>query len=122
MSRSIVESEYRRMSNAAAKLMWIQSILFEVGICQLHPPLLLCDNLSATYLATNPVLHNRTKHIEIDHHFIREKVACKQLCVRYVPSENQLADIVTKALPSPRFFNLKTKLTVALAPRALKGG
>lgn len=65
MSRSSVESEYRGMSNASAELLWIQTVLSEIGIRNLPPPLLLCDNLSATYMAANPILHHRTKHIEI---------------------------------------------------------
>lgn len=70
VSRSSAESEYRGMSNAAAEISWVQSILHEIGIV-ISAPLLLCDNLSAMFLAANPVMHNRTKHIEIDQHFIR---------------------------------------------------
>lgn len=99
------------MSNAAAEIAWVQSILGELGI-QSSPPLLLCDNISATYMAANPVMHNRTKHLEVDHHFTRERVAHKQLIVRFVPSEDQLADIFTKSLHSPWFISLRTKLTL----------
>lgn len=116
VSRSSAESEYRGMSNAAAEISWLQSLLRELGVVA-APPLLLCDNINATFLAENPVMHQRTKHIEVDHHFIREKVARKQLVVRFVPSEDQLADIMTKGLPSPRFINLRTKLTVVSQPR-----
>lgn len=115
ISRSSAESEYRGLSNATVEISWVQSVLHELGITT-SPPLLLCDNVSATYIATNLVLHQRTKHIEVDLHFIREKVARKQLIVRYVPSEDQLADIMTTSLPSPRFINLRTKLTVVPKP------
>lgn len=103
VSRSSAESEYRGLSNATPELIWIQFILFEIGVGNLTTPLLLCDNLSATYMAANPILHNQAKHLEIDLHFIQEKVAHKQLFVRFVPSEDQLADVLTKALPSPHF-------------------
>lgn len=71
-------------------------------------PLLLCDNISATYyMAANSVMHSRTKHIGIDHQFIREKVAQNQLSVHLVQSEDQLADdIMTEGLHSPRFYSI----------------
>lgn len=122
VSRSSAESEYRGMSNATAELIWVQSILSEVGISSSAPPLLLCDNISATYLAANPVFHNRSKHIEIDHHFIRERVSRKQLLVRFVPSEDQIADVMTKPLLTARFQSLRSKLTVLSRPASLAGG
>lgn len=75
-------------------------------------PLLLCDNITATYMAVNSVLHNRSKHIEVHHHFIQEHVQWKQLVVKFVPSKEQLANTMTKALLSPKFHNFRTKLFV----------
>lgn len=77
VSRSSAEFEYRGLSNVTAELTWIQSLLSELGFQPSFPPLLLCENISATYLAANPVFHSPSKHIEIDHHFIREKVLRK---------------------------------------------
>ena len=83
--------------------------------------MLYCDNLSATYTASNPVFHARTKHIELDYHFVREKVALGSHRVNYVPSVDQPADLLTKPLHKHRHLLLRTKL-VRPAPPSLKGG
>ena len=75
-------------------------------------PCLWCDNLGATYLSANPVFHARTKHIEIDFHFVRERVAHKQLDIRFVHSSDQIADGFTKALPVKSFENFKYNLNL----------
>lgn len=86
------------------------------------PPTLWCDNLGATFLASNPVFHARTKHIEIDFHFIRERVASKDLIVRFICSNDQLADLLTKGLPAPRVARLRSKLHIDPSPVPLEGG
>lgn len=80
VSSSSTEAEYR-VAIATTELIWIQSLLSELGYSPTAPPVLWCDNLGATYLMANPVFHARTKHIEIDYHFIHEKVANKGLAV-----------------------------------------
>jgi histone deacetylase 1/2 len=75
VSRSSTEAEYEAVANATAVLIWMQSLLGELGIHLKEPPSMWCDNLGATYLQANPVFHARTKHIEIDYHFVRERVA-----------------------------------------------
>jgi hypothetical protein len=76
------------------------------------PPILLCDNIGATYLTANPLFHARTKHIAIDYHFVRDKVAAKTLVVKFLSSKDQIADILTKPLVSTRFQNLTLNLNV----------
>ena len=80
-SRSSTEAEYKALANGTAEAVWIQSVLRELGVHQPSPLVLWCDNLGATYLSANPVFHARTKHIEIDFHFVREKVALGALDV-----------------------------------------
>ena len=120
VSRSSTEFEYRGLANAAAEVLWLQTLLCELRIPPTSPPLLICDNISALHLAANPVLHARTKHIEIDYHFVRERVLDKSLAVDFTPSCDQLADIMTKPLPSTRFLVLRSKLTVVPHPIRLR--
>ncbi|KAJ0985480.1 hypothetical protein J5N97_003836 [Dioscorea zingiberensis] len=112
VSRSSTESEYKSLANATAELVWVQSLLKELGVFQSRPPSLWCDNLGATYMSANPVFHARTKHIEIDFHFVRERVAHKMLEVRFISSQDQIADILTKPLASRRFSALKHNLNL----------
>ena len=84
------------MANATAEVIWIQTLLAELRIP--HPPVARpwCDNLGAKYLSQNPVFHARTKHIEVDYHFARERVAQKLLEIRFISTHDQLADGFTK--------------------------
>jgi hypothetical protein len=75
VSRSSTEVEYKSLANATAELIWIQAVLHELGVLQIRPACLWCDNLGATYLTANPVFHARTKHVEVNYHFVRERVA-----------------------------------------------
>jgi hypothetical protein len=86
VSRSSTEAEYKTIANAVAEVMWIQILLTEIGIQSSTQEKLWCDNLGAKYLALNPVLHGRTKHIKVDYHFIRERVAKKLLQIEFVPT------------------------------------
>jgi hypothetical protein len=77
--------------------------------------LVYCDNISAVYMSSNSVQHQRTKHIEIDLHFVRERVAVGDLRVLHVPTSSQYADIFTKGLPSTLFTEFRTSLNVRSA-------
>ncbi|KAJ1704569.1 hypothetical protein LUZ63_004348 [Rhynchospora breviuscula] len=120
VSRSSTEAEYRSMATTAAELTWLQSILTELG-CTTSVPTMWCDNLGATFLASNPVFHARTKHIELDFHFVREKVVNKQLNVRFVCSADQIGDVFTKGLSKARYHHLRDKLNVFDNPLSLRG-
>ena len=113
VSRSSTEAEYKALANATAEIIWLQSMLKELGVIQVQAPCLWCDNLGASYLSANPVFHARTKHIEIDFHFVRERVANKQLDVRFIHSRDQIADGFTKALPTQSFEKFRRNLNLA---------
>ncbi|XP_021837610.2 uncharacterized mitochondrial protein AtMg00810-like [Spinacia oleracea] len=110
ISKSSSEAEYRAMSQAAAEVTWIVRLLEELGVHNLKPVALHCDNQSAIHIATNPIFHERTKHIEVDCYFTRDKVLEGLLHLSYLPTHNQLADIFTKVLPGAQHRNLSTKL------------
>ncbi|KAA0057477.1 Copia protein [Cucumis melo var. makuwa] len=110
VARSSTESEYRALAHATSEIVWITQLLSELSIL-IHPkPILWCDNISVGALATNPVFHARTKHIEIDVHFVHDQVLCSALEVRYIPSSDQLADCLTKPLTHSHFYYLRSKL------------
>lgn len=79
--------------------MWIQTLLYELGIQAPGAAKLWCDNIGAKYLSANPVFHARTKHIEVDYHFVCERVARKLLEIEHVSSKDQVADGFIKPLP-----------------------
>ncbi|XP_019175670.1 PREDICTED: uncharacterized protein LOC109170993 [Ipomoea nil] len=100
VARSSTEAEYKALTDVSAEVTWLVSLLRELGISLAVPPILWCDNLGATYLCSNPIFHARTKHVEIDYHFVRDKVAQKELQVSFISTKDQLADVSTKALPA----------------------
>ena len=119
--RSNTESKYRGLANVAIELTWIQSLLKELFVPLFQPPVIYCDDLNTTYLPANLVLHSRAKHVEIDYHFVCERVLQRTLDVRFLPSEDQVDDILTKALSTQRFLYLWSKLTVLSHPMCLRG-
>ena len=116
VSRSSAEAEYRAVANGVAEATWLRQLLLELR----HPPrratLVYCDNISAVYLFGNPVQHQRTKHVEIDLHFVREKVALGHVRVLHVPTTSQYTDVFTKSLPTSLFQEFQSSLNVSDAP------
>jgi histone deacetylase 1/2 len=115
VSRSTAEAEYRALASTTAELMWFMNLLQSIGYC-LPPPKLYCDNISAVTMAKNPVFHHRTKHIEIDVHFVRERVASGDLLLEHVAGPDQIADIFTKSLCSAKFVPNRDKLFIGSLP------
>lgn len=121
VSQSSIESEYRAVADLAAELIWVTSLLKEISCPVINTPVIWCDNMGAGSLAYNPIYHSRTKHVEVDIHFIRDKVADKEVSVCYVPTYEQTTDYLTKALTTSRFIFLRNKLGVVELPTSLKG-
>nr|CAD1835380.1 unnamed protein product [Ananas comosus var. bracteatus] len=98
VARSSAEAEFRGMAFGLCELLWLKNLLKELGFGQNEAMKLHCDNTSAIEIAHNPVQHDRTKHVEIDRHFIKEKLEAGIITFPFVRSEHQLADVLTKAV------------------------
>jgi hypothetical protein len=112
VSRSSTEAKYKAIANATTEIMWIQVLLQELGVPHPSAASLWCDNLGATYLSANPMFHARTKHIEVDYHFVRERVVRKQLEIRFISTNDQVADGFTKALSLQKFTSFQHNLNL----------
>ena len=112
VSLSSTEAEYRALAQGATEIAWFRRLFSEIGLTLSEVPVIWCDNQSAGSLASNPVFHARTKHIELDVHYVREQVAAQHLKVLYVPTDHQKADVFTKSLSTAKFEHFRTELTV----------
>jgi hypothetical protein len=95
---SSTKVEYRGATIVACEVVWLQKLLSDLGLLVNAPIVIYCDNISSILLANNSVYHARTKHIEVDYHFIRKKVLAKEIDLIHVNTKDQVADIFTKAL------------------------
>jgi histone deacetylase 1/2 len=112
VSRLSTEAEYKSLANATAEVMWIQKLFDELGIQHPCVARLWCDNIGATYLSANTVFHARTKHIEIDFYFVRERVAQKLLDIRWIHTDDQLADGFTKPIVAAKISKFRSNLNL----------
>ncbi|RVW73200.1 Retrovirus-related Pol polyprotein from transposon RE1 [Vitis vinifera] len=110
VARSSAEAEFRAMTQGICEGIWLNRLLEELWVPLKHPMVLYCDNQAAISIAKNPVHHDRTKHVEIDRHFIKEKIEEGVFKVSYTPTNCQTADILTKALARVNFKDLTEKL------------
>lgn len=109
VARSSAEAELRALAQGICEGIWLRRLMKDLRV-NYSGPINMCDSQSAIAIAKNPVHHDRTKHIEIDKHFINEKIEDKTITLSYVPSRFQTADILTKALFRPNFIQLISKL------------
>ncbi|GKB65555.1 ribonuclease H-like domain-containing protein [Tanacetum coccineum] len=121
LSRSSAEADYRGVANIVAETTWLRNLIRELHSPLSTATLVYCDNVSAVYMSANPVQHQRTKHIEIDIHFVRDMVTAGQVRVLHVPSRFQYADIFTKGLPSALFEEFRSSLSVRPPPAPTAG-
>ena len=110
VARSSAEAEFRAVAHGICELLWLNKLLEELKIIIDVPMKLYCDNKAAINIAHNPVHHDRTKHVEVDRHFIKEKIESGLICMTFVPTTKQLADILTKGLHKSSFESLTSKL------------
>ena len=110
VSKSSAESELRALAQGIMEGLWLKRVTQEAQVKITDPLKLYCDNKAAISMALNPVQHSRTKHVEVDRHFIREKVEGGVICLSYIPTKLQLADVLTKGLPEDIFKKFVSKL------------
>ena len=96
VARSSAEAEFRGMTHSVCELLWIRNVLRDLGIEYATPMNLYCDNKAAIQITQNPVQHDRTKHVEVDRHFIKENLDEKIIQFPFIQSESRLADMLTR--------------------------
>lgn len=121
ITHSSTESEYKAIANATAKLLWLRSLLSKLGAFHCPRVVMWCDNIGAIYLSANLVFHARTKHTELDFHFVREQVQVGFLQLKFLTSHDQLADIYTKPMGKERFLLLHQHMSLLYLPMDLQG-
>ena len=110
VAMSTAEAEYISAAECGLEIVWLRTICEDFGFKQQIPTSLLLDNKSAIQMATNASNHSRTKHIKLRYHKLRELIDESTLSITYIPSQDQLADIFTKALPRDRLNSLKSAI------------
>ncbi|CAA7029624.1 unnamed protein product [Microthlaspi erraticum] len=122
VSLSSAEAEYRCLSETVKEILWLKELLLDLGVTHTGPIPVYCDSLAAIHLAANPVFHERTKHIEKNCHFIRDEIVQGTIVTHHVPTQNQLADIFTKALGRKEFTSFLGKKTEVAEMKSLHDG
>ncbi|PKU72622.1 Retrovirus-related Pol polyprotein from transposon TNT 1-94 [Dendrobium catenatum] len=112
VAKSSTEVEYHSLSSATSEILWLRRLLSEFQVSQTQPTTLNCDNTSAISLAHNFIFHARTKHIEIDYHFISGHIKQGEINIQHISSVDNIADVLTKPLSVNQFTTLRSKLTI----------
>ncbi|RVW35065.1 Retrovirus-related Pol polyprotein from transposon RE1 [Vitis vinifera] len=112
VARSSAKAEFRVVAHGICEVLWIKQLLEELKATSPLPMKVFCDNKVVIAIAHNPVLHDRTEHVELDKHFIKEKLENGLIGVPYIPMVEQVANVLTKGLPKKQFGDLVSKLTM----------
>jgi len=110
--RSSSEVEYKTLTDGTAEVIWLQYLLSNIQIPSVYALTIWCDNLRATYLSVNSVFHAYTKHVEPDYHFVRDMVVKNEIQIYFISSQDQLANVFTKPLPTASFTAFRFKLRI----------
>lgn len=121
VSLSSAEAEFRGIARGLAEILWIRKLLTEIGFPPTETSKIMCDNEAAIQISENPVQHDRTKHIDVDRHFIKEKLEAGIIELPFVRSKDQLADILTKAVNGSFFNDCLGKLSIGDPTTQLEG-
>jgi hypothetical protein len=121
VSCSSTKVEYSSLTITTSELYWLRMLFQELQVPFPVPPQIWCNNMGAIVLASNPIYHARTKHVEVDYHFIREKVLYRDITISHLSTHDQCLDIFTKGLTAVRFLFLRTKLMIVACPISLRG-
>nr|GFB00943.1 putative copia-type protein [Tanacetum cinerariifolium] len=121
VSLSSAEAEFRGISKGLAEALWIRKLVSEIGFPPRGSTQIMCDNKAAIQILENHVQHDRTKHIEVDRHFIKEKLEAGIIELPFVKSSDQLADILTKAVGTDIFHKCLSKLNFGNPTIQLEG-
>ena len=112
---STAKAEYIAVGSCCTQLLWMKKLLHDYGILQ-NTMCVFCDNTSAINLSKNPVQHSKSKHIEIRYHFIWDLMEDKIICLEFIHTDNQKADIFTKPFDGPLFESLRKTIGVGTIP------
>ena len=112
VAKSSTEAEYVALSSATQEAIWLRRLMKDLGNITDKPTTIFQDNQGAIELAKNDIYHNRTKHIDICHHFVCERVFSEEIKVIYCPSDSMVADIMTKGLPKSSFEKLRREIGI----------
>jgi glucan phosphorylase len=112
VSRSSTEAKYQVVTNGVAEACWLRQVLQELHTPLMKSTLIYYDNINDIYLFTNPIQHQRTKHIEIDLHFVREHIVIGDVRILHMPTNSQFTDIFVKGLPTSVFLEFRFSLNI----------
>ncbi|GBE79025.1 hypothetical protein SCP_0202220 [Sparassis crispa] len=121
VASSTTEAEYMASAEAAKEAVWLRTLFKEIGFEQQDPTILFEDNTAAISIARDPQFHAKSKHFDVKHHYVREKLRDKYIDIHYCPTEDMIADILTKSLPKPRHEKLTKKLGMPIGLRGSVG-